>query len=90
MSPYRMEIFSLFNNVCATRSHYQLLVGAAACLAHVYVLFGDPYAASKGVILGSFDPVHVTICVGTIDDHFNPQTTPQNSTTKHHDTFVQL
>ena len=49
-----------------------------------------PLSLSPGIVLGSFDNLHVILCIGTIETQIKPQTILQKFTTKQYDTLVQL
>ena len=62
----------------------------AASLAHVWVLLRDPFDGPQGIVKRSFDPLHVSIHIGTLGTEFNRQTISQNITIKHYGTLVQV
>ena len=76
--------------VGATRSQSQILATSTSSFAHVWVLLKHPLAGPWGILLGRLDPLRVSICVRFIGTQSYTHTIPQNSTTKHYDTLVQL
>ena len=60
----------------------------ATSLAHVGVLLRDLFDDPQGIILGRFDPLYITLRVGTLVTEPNLQTIQQNINTKHCDTLV--
>lgn len=54
----------------------QILAVSITSLSHVWVLLKDSFDGPWGVDLGILYPLHVSLCLGTIDTQFYPQTIP--------------
>ena len=86
ISTLQVKIFSYCMAVTRRAKARQILDVWHLRLVHVWVLLGDPFDGTRGVVPGCFDPLQVMIHVGTLDTEFHHQTIPkislQNTTTQ--------